>query len=113
MIMSSQKQTLTVVALVAFLLLTACRKTSTANETASVTPADGQERLHPDSGAASVVETRFFEGSIGNALDLQMKLVREGERLSGSYFYQKVGTRIDLRGSIDKDGNLTLEEFDP
>jgi len=42
-----------------------------------------------------------------------MKLVRTGDQLAGSYFYQKVGTRIDLRGNVDKDGNLTLEEFDP
>ncbi|HEV7682410.1 MAG TPA: RsiV family protein, partial [Pyrinomonadaceae bacterium] len=42
-----------------------------------------------------------------------MKLVREGETLSGSYFYQKVGSKIDLRGSVDKDGNVALEEFDP
>jgi hypothetical protein len=42
-----------------------------------------------------------------------MKLVRAGDQLSGSYFYQKVGARIDVRGNVDKDGNLTLEEFDP
>ena len=74
-------------------------------------PADGIARQHPEGGVVAVEETRFFKGSIGNALDLQMKLVREGEQLTGNYFYQKVGTKIDLRGSIDKDGNLTLEEF--
>ena len=42
-----------------------------------------------------------------------MKLVRTGDQLAGSYFYQKVGTRINLRGNVDKDGNLTLQEFDP
>jgi hypothetical protein len=42
-----------------------------------------------------------------------MKLMRTGDQLTGSYFYQKVGTRIDLRGNVDKDGNLTLDEFDP
>lgn len=42
-----------------------------------------------------------------------MKLVRTADRLNGSYYYQKVGTKIDLRGSVDKDGNITLEEFDP
>lgn len=42
-----------------------------------------------------------------------MKLMRTGDQLSGSYFYQKIGTRINLRGNVDKDGNLTLEEFDP
>ena len=113
MIMNSQKQTLTVVAWLRFWRCTACRKNFNAKRSDSATPADGHERQHPESGAASVVETRFFKGSIGNALDLQMKLVREGETLSGSYFYQKVGTKIDLRGSVDKDGNVTLEEFDP
>ena len=92
---------------------TACKRNSTPNEQTAAGPTDGQERLHPQSGATSAVETRFFKGSIGNALDLQMKLVREGEKLAGSYFYQKVGTKIDLRGSVDKDGKVTLEEFDP
>jgi hypothetical protein len=58
-------------------------------------------------------ETKHFKGSIGSSLDLQMKLVRTGDQLAGSYFYQKIGTRIDLRGNVDKDGNLTLDEFDP
>lgn len=56
---------------------------------------------------------KHFKGSIGSSLDLQMKLVRNGDQLTGSYFYQKVGTRIDVRGNVDKDGNLTLQEFDP
>ena len=111
--MSSQKQILTAIALVAFLAFTGCRRSSTTNEQASASPADGQERLHPQGGTTPAVETRFFTGSIGNALDLQMKLVREGEQLTGSYSYQKVGTKIDLRGTIDKDSNVMLEEFDP
>ncbi len=57
-------------------------------------------------------QTKYFKGSIGSTLGLQMKLVREGERLTGSYFYQKVGTKIDVHGSVDKDGNLVLAEFD-
>ena len=111
--MSSTKQILTAIALIAFLAFTGCRRSSTTNEQASASPADGQERLHPQGGTTPAVETRFFIGSIGNALDLQMKLVREGEQLTGSYSYQKVGTKIDLRGTIDKDSNVTLEEFDP
>jgi len=67
---------------------------------------------HAQGGATPLALTKHFKGSIGATLDLQMKLVRNGDQLAGSYFYQKIGTRIDLRGSVDKDGNLTLEEFD-
>jgi hypothetical protein len=41
-----------------------------------------------------------------------MKLVRSGDQLSGSYFYQRIGTRINLRGKIEPDGNFVLDEFD-
>lgn len=112
MIMFSHKHLLIAIALATLLGLGACRKSSTPPEPVAVNPADAGERQHPDSGAMPVVVTKFFKGSIGNALDLQMKLAREGDKLTGSYFYQKVGTKIDLRGIVDKDGNLTLEEFD-
>jgi hypothetical protein len=107
-----RKQLIVVVTLIVFLGATACRRNSAPNQGTVAAPTDGTERQHPEGGVAAVAETTFFKGSIGNALDLQMKLVREGEQLSGTYFYQKVGTKIDLRGSI-KDGNVTLEEFDP
>lgn len=42
-----------------------------------------------------------------------MKLVRDGANLTGSYFYRKVGTKINLKGTVDLEGNLMLEEFDP
>ncbi|HEY8227691.1 MAG TPA: DUF3298 domain-containing protein [Pyrinomonadaceae bacterium] len=54
-----------------------------------------------------------MKGSIGNTLDLQMKLIKTGDQLSGHYAYQKVGTRIDLRGTVDKNGTVALQEFDP
>src|SRR6185369_15766565 len=67
---------------------------------------------HVSGGTAPAPETKYFKGSIGSSLDLQMKLVRSGEQLSGSYFYQRIGTRINLRGKIEPDGNFTLDEFD-
>ena len=92
-----------------------CRKTA-APPAASAPPAaqtGASPQLDPSQGGATpVAQTKHFKGSIGSSLDLQMKLVRTGDQLAGSYFYQRVGTRIDLRGSVDKDGNLTLEEFD-
>ena len=56
-------------------------------------------------------ETFHFRGAIAGTLEIQMKLVREGERLAGTYFYSKIGKDIEVRGAIDKDGNLTLKEF--
>ncbi len=112
MFMNLTKQLFIALALITAFSITACRKSSTPNEQTAASPTAGAERQHPDSGAVPVAETKFFSGSIGNALGLQMKLAREGERLTGSYFYQKIGKKIDVRGSIDKDGNVTLEEFD-
>src|SRR5215217_2416190 len=92
-----------------------CRKASAPPppSTAPQAQASASVQLDPSQGGATpVAQTKHFKGSIGTSLDLQMKLVRTGDQLAGSYFYQKVGTRIDLRGNIDKDGNLTLEEFD-
>jgi hypothetical protein len=92
-----------------------CRKTSAPPNTSPTSQAQASPvaALDPSQGGAlPAAQTKHFKGSIGSSLDLQMKLVRTGDQLAGSYFYQKVGTRIDLRGNVDKDGNLTLEEFD-
>ena len=92
-----------------------CRKISappaaSAPPTSQASPASLLE--HAAGGATPAAQTKHFKGSIGPSLDLQMKLVRTGDQLAGSYFYQKIGTRIDVRGSVDKEGNMTLEEFD-
>ena len=91
-----------------------CRKTSTPPPTAPPpgTATASPELSHVAGGETPAPQTKYFKGSIGTSLDLQMKLVRTGDQLAGSYFYQKIGTRINLRGNVDKDGNLMLEEFD-
>ena len=102
----------TYLCLLALLLLisfTGCKK-SVAPPPTPVPAALSYEQAQGGTTAAG--ETRYFRGSIGSTLGLQMKLLREGEKLNGNYFYQKVGTRIDLRGTIDNDGNFNLEEFD-
>ena len=103
-----------VLLLLVALFAAGCRK-STAPAPAAPAPAPTAEQqpLNQIGGATPPPQTKHFTGSIGSTLDLQMKLVREGDKLTGSYFYQKVGTRITLRGTVDKDGNLTLDEFDP
>ena len=92
-----------------------CRKS--ANNTPpttqpATTPSPQTALNHAEGGLAPPPATKYFKGSIGSSLDLQMKLVRSGDQLTGSYYYQKIGKRIDLRGTIDKDSNVVLEEFD-
>jgi len=92
----------------------ACKKTSiTQPSVAQAPPTQASAQNQADGGTAVAAEVKHFKGSIGNTLDLQMKLIKTGEQLTGHYSYQKVGTRIDLRGTVDKTGNIVLQEFDP
>jgi len=103
------------ITLLPFFICVGCKKSSVSTSsapTASTSPQQSQLN-HPDGGAVTTVnEVKYFKGSIGDSLDLKMKLTRAGEQLTGNYYYKKVGTKIDLRGIVDKDGNVTLEEFD-
>jgi hypothetical protein len=96
---------------VTLVAVTGCRRDPASQQPGASSVAEA-ERQHPEGGVVTSAQTRFFKGSIGDTLGLQMKLVRDGDKLTGSYFYQKVGKKIDVRGSVAKDGNLVLEEFD-
>ena len=112
--MSSMK--LTVLVAMTLIVLSGCKRTSTpkdATNSANPSASPTEQLNHPAGGTTPVADVKYFRGSIGSTLGLQMKLTREGDKLWGSYFYQNVGTKIDLRGTIDGNGYLTLEEFDP
>ena len=99
--------------IVACLLLSlGCRRTSSPPSTTPPPTGSPAPELSSQGGDTTAPQVKHFKGSIGSSLDLQMKLVRTGDLLAGSYFYQKIGTRINLRGNVDPAGNLTLEEFD-
>jgi len=114
--MKNLSRELLVSLLIVFVSLIGCRKSSnpTLAPAASPSPATPQSQLnHPEGGdVATAGEVKYFKGSIGSSLDLQMKLNRSNDQLTGNYYYEKVGTKIDLRGTLDKGGNVTLEEFD-
>ena len=115
--MNTKTPFLIILLLAVLVSLAGCKKTNAPSQSAApqtTTSAAAQEQYHhPEGGTTPVAETKFFKGSIGSSLGLQMKLVRTNDQLNGNYFYQKVGTKIELRGSVDKDGNIVLEEFDP
>lgn len=55
--------------------------------------------------------TKVFRGMI-NGTTFEMRLVREGDKLSGTYFYTKVGKDLKLSGTIDAAGKFNLKETD-
>lgn len=56
--------------------------------------------------------TKVFRGEIdGNRI--QMTLKRDGKKLSGTYYYQKVRKDLRLSGAIDDEGNFKMDEFAP
>ncbi len=59
--------------------------------------------------AAAQGESFVFKGSVGESR-IDMTLVRNGDALSGSYSYVKVGKPIALSGSVEADGKFSLSE---
>jgi hypothetical protein len=99
-----------VIALVTF---GACRKQAGSQPAANSNEAATHEA--PVGGPAPTGEKFYFRGTItagtGN-LKIEMALVRDGDRLTGTYFYPKVGKNIALSGTVDKSGNVDLRESD-
>ncbi|HQU84209.1 MAG TPA: DUF3298 and DUF4163 domain-containing protein [Pyrinomonadaceae bacterium] len=56
--------------------------------------------------------TKVFRGNVGGS-SVQLTLKRDGNKLSGTYFYQKVKKDLRLEGTIDNEGNFKLTEFAP
>src|SRR3989442_14076720 len=113
--MKTRKINLILLPIVVVIASAECRRQSqsvpqpTANTNLAVT----QER--PAGGEASVCERSYFRGTIAagaNNLKIEMTLVRDGERVTGTYFYPKVGKSIELNGTIDQDGKVDLRAKD-
>lgn len=54
---------------------------------------------------------KIFRGMI-NGTSFEMRLVRDGDKLSGTYFYTKVGKDLNVAGTIAADGKFNLKETD-
>lgn len=68
--------------------------------------------LAPAASAQAEQGERVFGGKLGNKYRIQMRLRRDGGKLSGAYFYERVRQDLTLRGEIDAGGNFTLREYD-
>lgn len=103
------KLTAIISVLVATFASTACRKQAGAPP-ATPTPTPAAQEA-PAGGVTQVGDKYFFRGTIAN-LSIEMQLLRDGERLAGTYFYPRIGKNISLTGTVDKDNNVTLTEAD-
>src|SRR5437667_2244604 len=55
--------------------------------------------------------TKIYRGSIGGS-HVEMHLTFEGNKVSGTYAYDRVGEDLKLSGQIGAQGGLELAEFD-
>jgi Protein of unknown function (DUF3298)/Deacetylase PdaC len=94
--------------LTVIVLLGACRKSTKTNTNSNAT---GTLTETVGGGAAPAGEKFFFRGRINYDLKVEMTLVRDGEQVTGTYFYPRIGKNINLKGTI-KDDNVDLRESD-
>src|SRR5882672_1467946 len=97
---------------IALSALGACRKQPAQRQQNANSNAIPSAQDSPASGVATNGEKFYFRGTIAGNLKIEMTLLRDGERLTGTYFYPKVGKNIALGGTIDKDGNVSISESD-
>jgi len=100
---------ITFLLLIAVAVFGACRKSTTTQNVNSNLASPPQETI--GGGAAPTGEKFSFRGWIAN-LSIEMTLVRDADKVTGTYFYPRVGKNIDLKGSIDSGGKLELRETD-
>ena len=112
--MTLNKLKIFALSLLVFLFTQACRPQQSSLQTGESSQANTNASANtggPAGGDVPAGKADFFNGYVGESR-IEMKLVRDGERLSGTYSYTKVGSNLELRGTIDRQGNLSLKEFD-
>ena len=99
-----------VLTFVIFFAFGACRKQAPNQTQANISPTPTPEA--PIGGTAPAGEKFFFRGTIAGNLAIEMVLLKDGDHLTGTYMYPKIGKDIALTGTIDKNSEVTLTEAD-
>jgi hypothetical protein len=55
---------------------------------------------------------KTFEGQINNKYDIVLKITSNGGQIAGNYFYKTAGDDIQVKGNLDYQGKLILDEYD-
>ena len=114
-------KTITLLSFAVVLAITACSKNSieTNASTENVSTAKSSAGAPPTNESSNKTaqtkvknpNSKTFRGFL-NGITFEMNLLRDGDKLSGTYFYTKVGKDLKLAGLIDKSGKFTLDETD-
>lgn len=86
----------------------------TVNKTEDIKTFQLTSALKKESGTSTSATNseRNFKGNINNSYPIEMSLNFENTNISGTYFYTKQKSNIDLKGSANENGNLILKEYD-
>lgn len=103
-------------ALVLSLSFSACRQETPSSAPVPETAAPAATTAAPAAVSAQGELKTVLRGTLDNRLNVEMTLLRQGNKLTGSYFYERVGAansaekNIALEGESAPDGNVTLSE---
>lgn len=110
--MNVARQYLVLAILLMTINLIACTGKKTGTQANSQSDnANAKAGTQPGVSGGKAALGKTFRGAVDNNR-LQMTLMRDGDKLSGTYFYQKIGSDLSLKGSINAQGDFTLQEFD-
>lgn len=55
---------------------------------------------------------RTFEGNINGKYEILMKITSDNGKVKGSYYYKKSNIKLELKGNLQSDGKIIMNEFD-
>lgn len=103
---------LLLIACLCFCAMACLRQERAVSERQEQTAAQGSGTPSTQMGhAPPSANVKIYRGEIGGR-QIEMRLSRDGERVSGTYFYDAIAQNLILDGRINAQGKLTLEEFD-
>ena len=115
--MSHQKQNLILCLIILLAFSLACKRFTSSSNSNQNTNNSNSGSLGQSDSEKEVRKRdpneRLFKGAIyadKGPSELVMKLRREGDQITGSYYYTKVRKDISLKGSIDKAHKFKIEE---
>jgi hypothetical protein len=59
----------------------------------------------------TTLQSGDYAGFIGKNIAIRLDLTEKAGKISGQYFYEKVGEYINITGSVNTSGDAVLEEF--